>query len=204
MIYTNEDIKKINDKKRKRAKILSFLSIPLIVLILGIAISIVYQKHIKKASSIDIFGYKLYTILTGSMEPKYNIGDVIIDNPIAQKDIKVDTVITYALNQTTVTHRVVELVEKDGKTMYRTQGDNNNSPDTDLVDYSQVRGTIVFKISKLGKIISEFVSGIGFAALIVFVWISYIRSSRTEEKRIAREDARRRFNVPKYKKDKNV
>ena len=38
--------------------------------------------------------------------------------------------------------------------------------------------------------------------IVVLIGMSYAHSSRSEEKRIAREDARKRFNVPKYKKEK--
>ena len=75
---------------------------------------------------------------------------------------------------------------------------NNSSPDADLVSYNQVQGKIVFKISKLGAIISEFVTGIGMFVILAIIIISYICSSRKEEKRIAREDARRLYNKPKY------
>lgn len=205
MIYTNEMIKEKSEAKQKRGKIMRFLLIPLIVIFVILIIDIVYQKYIKKSSSIDVFGFKIYTILTGSMEPEYNIGDLIIERPINQEDIKVGTVVTYKINErNTVTHRVVEIVEEDGKTLYRTQGDNNNAPDSDLVSFNQINGSIIFKINKVGKIVTEFTSGIGIVVVIMLIWISYIHSSRSEEKRIAREDARKRFNEPKYKKEKIV
>ena len=203
MIYTNEDIKKKTEKRKKREKIIRIISIPLMIIIISLTIYIIYQKYVKKAAGIDIFGYKIYTVLTGSMEPQYNVGDLIIEKPIEQNNIKEGTVITYAINEhKTVTHRVVDIVKKDGKILYRTKGDNNNKADVDLVEYSQVKGSILFKVGKVGKIISEFASGIGIVVILILIWISYIHSSRTEEKRIAREDARKRFNMPKYKKEK--
>ena len=205
MIYTDEMIKEKNKQKMKLAKAFRYLSIPIIVFVLIVSLYISYQKYIKKSSNIELFGFKLYTVLTGSMEPEYNIGDLIIEKKIEQKDIKVGDVITYSLgNQNTVTHRVIKISQENGETLYQTQGDNNNSPDAELVKYSQVQGYIVFKIDKLGKIITEFVSGIGMVVLLIIITISYIHSSRSEEKRIAREDARRRYNIPKYKKEKTI
>ena len=203
MIYTNEMIKKKKENKQKRGKILRVLFIPLVLIIIILVIDIVYQKYIQKSSSISILGYKVYTVLTGSMEPKYNIGDVIIEKTIEEKDIKVGTVVTYKIKKNkTITHRVVEIVEEEGKTLYRLKGDNNNSPDKDLVNFNQIQGTILFKIDKIGIIIAKFSSGIGMVIIVVLIGMSYAHSSRSEEKRIAREDARKRFNVPKYKKEK--
>ena len=205
MIYTNEMIKEKNKQKLKIQKVLKCLSIPVIVFILIISLYISYQKYIKKSTNIDLFGFKFYTVLTGSMEPEFNIGDLIIERKIEQEDIHVGDIITYSLNnQNTVTHRVIKISQENGEILYETKGDNNNSPDEKLVKYSQIQGHIVFKIDKLGKIITEFVSGIGMVVLLVIIIISYIHSSRSEEKRIAREDARRRYNIPKYKKEKTI
>jgi len=199
MIYTNEMIKKKNKEKQTRGKIMRALFIPLVVIIIILVVNIVYQKYIQKVSNIDILGFKFYTVLTGSMEPEYNIGDMIIEKPIQAKDIKVGTVVTYKINKNkTVTHRVIEIFEEEGKTLYRLKGDNNNSPDKDPVEYSQIQGGILFKIDKIGIIIAKLSSRIGMIIVIVLIGISYMHSSRSEEKRIAREDARKRFNVPKY------
>ena len=92
----------------------------------------------------------------------------------------------------------IEIFEEEGKTLYRLKGDNNNSPDKDSVEYSQIQGGILFKIDKIGIIIAKLSSRIGMIIVIVLIGISYMHSSRSEEKRIAREDARKRFNVPKY------
>jgi len=205
MIYTNEMINKINDKKQKREKMLNWIFIPIMFLIILIIGNICYQKYIKKDSSVNIFGFKFYTVMTGSMEPKYNIGDLIIDKKINQEDIHIGDVITYSIGgKNTVTHRIIEIVKDNGEILYRTKGDNNNSADSELVKYSQIQGEVFFKINKFGKIITEFISGIGIFILLLIIILSYLRSSRKEEKRIAREDARRRYNIPKYEKEKII
>lgn len=134
------------------------------------------------------------------MEPNYNIGDLVVIKETPQSQIKVGDTINYVTNSgnDTVTHRIIEIIEKDGEVLYKTKGDNNASADSDLVSYSQVQGIIAFKISKLGTIISEFVTGIGMFVVLALIIISYVRSSTKEERRIAREDARKLYNMPKY------
>ena len=85
--------------------------------------------------------------------------------------------------------------------MYRTKGDNNNKEDLELVSYDQIKGVLVFKISKLGKIITKMFTKYGIAIILLIIFIAYFHSSRNEEKRIAREDARKRYNIPKYEKE---
>lgn len=206
MLYTNENIKKKLNNKEKRRKILKIIIAPFIIAFLILISYIGYLKYIKKTNDINLFGYRQYMVLTGSMEPNYNIGDLIVIKEKPQEDIKVEDIVNYVTDngKDTITHRVIEIVEQNGQTMYKTKGDNNSSSDPNLVNYSQIQGTIVFKINKLGAIITEFLTGVGIFVIAMLIVISYIHSSRKEEKRIAREDARRLYNIPKYEKEENV
>ena len=203
MIYTNENIKDKLNKRKKRKKIVFYLSVPITLLIVLLCGYICFLKFVKNTDDINIFGYRQYIVLTGSMEPKYNVGDMVFIKKKSENDIKVGDVINYksSNNSNTVTHRVVEIVKKDGKTFYKTKGDNNSSSDSDLVEYENVQGTIVFKISKIGIILTKLLTGTGLILLFLIIIILYIRSNRIEEKRIVREKARRLYNIPKYEKE---
>ena len=50
-------------------------------------------------------------------------------------------------------------------------------------------------------ILTELTTGTGAIVIVAIAILSYLRASRSEEKRIAREDARSRYNKPKYEKD---
>lgn len=199
-------IKKINLKKEKRKKIRNIIFFPIFLIITFFVLNIIFQKFVQKKNNVDFLGIKFFIIMTGSMEPNYNIGDLIIEKEIAQKDINVDDVITYLLEngKDTVTHRVIEIIEQDGETLYRTKGDNNNSADADLVSYNQVQGTLVYKIEKIGTLITKFVTGTGIVIVFIIIAISYLHLSREDEKILAREYARRMYNVPKYEKEESV
>ena len=179
---------------------------PFVIAIILIILYMGYQKFFKKDSNASIFGFKQYMVLTGSMEPNYNIGDLIIVKEVKENEINVGDVITYSMGNgaETISHRIISITNTDGKVQYETKGDNNNSPDSDLVSYNQIQGRLVFKISKLGLIITQFTTGTGIAIILLVVILSYVHTSRKEEKRIAREDARRRFNKPRYSKEGNI
>ena len=199
-IYTNEMIKEKYARKNRKKKIIRIITTPVVVLILLLAIYTGYFKFIKKSNNISFFGYKQYIVMTGSMQPSYNIGDLIFEKEIAKEDIKLNDVITYSLEsgQDTVTHRVIDIIEENGETYYQFKGDNNNSPDPDLVTYEQIQGKVIYKIDKLGSLIAEFVSGTGVILILIIFILSYMKTNRKEERRIAREDARSRYNKPKY------
>lgn len=72
-------------------------------------------------------------VLTDSMYPVIESGDLIICHTAEAEEIEVGDVIAFfdpAGNGTTVvTHRVQEVTEQDGEIAWRTKGDNNNTED---------------------------------------------------------------------------
>ena len=76
-------------------------------------------------------------VLTDSMYPVIQSGDLIIFSTAQPEEIEAGDVIAFfdpAGNGTTiVTHRVLEVTELDGQTAWRTKGDNNNTEDRLLV-----------------------------------------------------------------------
>lgn len=80
-----------------------------------------------------VAGYQTSTMLTGSMAPLINPGDVVVTAPTPVSGIRVGDIITYHIpveDHRVETHRVTEvLVNKDGATAVRTKGDANNGVD---------------------------------------------------------------------------
>ena len=205
MIYTDEIIKKKNAKKMRFKNFLKILHIPIIALIVFLVIYMGYMKYVKHEKNINLFGFRQYIVATGSMEPKYKVGDLVFIRKTPEEKIKIGDIINYiSENGTdTITHRVTDIIKKDGQIYYQTKGDNNNSEDPELVKYRQVKGKLVFKISKLGTIITNLLTGTGIAILFVFILLSYLRDKNKEEKIIARENARKLYNIPKYEENES-
>jgi signal peptidase len=80
-----------------------------------------------------ILGYQTSTMLTGSMAPVINPGDVVVTVPTPVKDVKVGDVITYHIpveDHRVETHRITEVTTTaDGGTAVQTKGDANNGID---------------------------------------------------------------------------
>jgi len=107
----------------------------------------------------SIFGYRYYTVLTPSMSPSYEVGDVVFVHIEDSDTINEGDVITFnpsADSEAYLTHRVTQKLENyegSGVTCFRTKGDANDSEDSFLIDQEKVIGKVVFGIPKLGYII---------------------------------------------------
>ena len=80
-----------------------------------------------------VLDYRTMTMLTGSMAPGIEPGDVVVSTPIDVADVEVGMVISYHIpidDHRVVTHRVIDVQHSaDGTVTVQTQGDANESPD---------------------------------------------------------------------------
>lgn len=193
-IYSNEMIKNKIEKQKKRQKALKFIFYPIAIFIVLCAISIVYQKVIKKEDNINLFGYKPYIVLSGSMEPNIQVGDIVVAKRVNDGQVEIGDIITFQDERgATITHRVVDIVIKDGKRLYQTKGDNNNSNDVGLISMENIKGEYNFKINKVGKIISQIITPTGIMLIILIMVIGYINTSKKSDRKIARHLIRERY-----------
>ena len=155
-------------------------AICLILVIYMVSFSIQKIKNPNKTTSFC--GYKTFIIASNSMTPNLNVGDIVFIKE--NEAIHNGDIITYRLNNSTVTHRVIETINSDNKKMYKTKGDANNIADTELVSENQVEGKYIFKIAKLGIITSFFQgkNGIISVAILTIILIILITSTKTKNK----------------------
>lgn len=115
----------------------------------------------------------LYTIVSPSMTPNLNVYDVILDTKVKKpEDIKVGDIITFVSTSSiskglTITHRVVAIVETENGLEYKTQGDNNLTPDSTTVQFKNVLGKVAFRIPQLGRAQSFLSSSYGWLIIVV-------------------------------------
>ena len=115
-----------------------------------------------------------YTIVSPSMVPNINVLDVIITTRVSDPSkIKVGDVITfnstdYRSSGVTVTHRVKK-VEKtsDGKYLFTTKGDANNTEDATRQPFSSIYGKVLLRLPKLGYIQYILSTVLGWLLLII-------------------------------------
>jgi signal peptidase len=132
--------------------------------------------------------YRAYAIASGSMEPTFYRGDLLIFQKVANpQQIHVGDVVAY--NSTvitgTVTHRVIsELTTAQGLVLYTTKGDNNPSPDPVTVPFSRIEGVAVYEIPLVGYLVLSPPLTVSILVVIALISLSTQRPmDRTERRR---------------------
>lgn len=126
----------------KKILINVFQNLILILLIL-VLIFTLYSKYILKTNLIKINGIAFFVVLTGSMEPEIEAGEMII---IKEYDsYKVGDIVTYSDDDFFITHRIIQISNEN----IITKGDNNNIEDHDII-LSQIQGKVIFHSKILG------------------------------------------------------
>ena len=124
-----EDNRSAHDRSAGPARTLGLLAPWLVRAVVGLAVAVFALL----AVGPHVLGYRTMTMLTGSMAPMIEPGDVTVVTPIAVQDVTEGMVITYHQpigDRSLVTHRVVEVDRStDGRVSVRTQGDANEAID---------------------------------------------------------------------------
>jgi signal peptidase len=112
--------------------------------------------------------FKILTVLSGSMEPKIHTGSIVAVKPATE--YKVGDVITFgkiSKTETPTTHRIFDIKLQEGKPIYITKGDANNTPDMKEVLGSEVVGKVVFSVPYVGFAVDFAKKPFGFMLIIV-------------------------------------
>ena len=182
---SNEAVKEQTtvEKTEKKNKVLNAIVNTVVVLILVFGIIIGFSAFItKKGSGVPNFlGYSPISILSDSMQPFFEKGDLIVDKRVTDfGDLKVGDVITFwtVINGEKVlnSHRIVGISNYDTYLSFTTKGDNNTIEDLMSVHQNEVVGVYQFKIRKLGSFFEFAQTSTGFLIIIVipfalfFIW----------------------------------
>ncbi len=101
-----------------------------------------------------LYGLRGYCVLSGSMEPSYPTGALLLTRPIAETSVKAGMVITFTVpSGAVVTHRVSRVEAEDGQVYFFTRGDANDAEDASPVRGEQLLGTPMLCIPYLGYIL---------------------------------------------------
>ena len=168
----------------KAKKIWSIVTTVLVVLIVLCAVFLMGSR---------IMGYRVYTVITGSMEPELSVGDLLYVKPVDPSTIKVGDDITFVLNEDLVvaTHRVIRIDAE--KEHFYTKGLANDIEDAP-VHFKNVLGVVEFAIPKLGYV-SDFIQNppgmyitiAAGAVLIILVFLPDFLPKKKEEETSSQE-----------------
>ncbi|WP_254808419.1 signal peptidase I [Natronosalvus amylolyticus] len=116
-----------------------------------------------------IGGEYSFVVLTGSMAPAIEPGDVVIVGETDPGSIGDGDVITFLRGdaEAPVTHRVTDVYESDAGIAFETKGDANNEVDASLVPAENVLGVVILSIPYIGYVIQATNTPVGFAVVVL-------------------------------------
>ncbi len=139
--------------KKKRHRVLSDLLFYVVLACFVLGVFLV--RGAGDGAPVTFMGFSAMRVLTASMGEEIPQGSLIITRHLDPTELKVGDDITYLAGQdTTITHRIIEITEHYGDTGERafvTQGVANPEPDSLYVLAANVVGKVIFHNLALGK-----------------------------------------------------
>ena len=124
--------------------------------VLIINLTLIAKSYINADEVPSVGGKFPMIVLTDSMYPVIESGDLIICNTAEAEEISVGEVISFydpmGSGTSVVTHRVLEVMNEGGEISFRTKGDNNNAEDTVAVPAENLIGIYKSRIPKVGHV----------------------------------------------------
>jgi signal peptidase len=137
------------------------------------------------------FGLHPMTVLTGSMRPTIQPGDMVVDQSISPSQIRVGDIVTFRdpHGTRTITHRVREVSISEGQARVTTRGDANDTVEKWQVPLTGSVGRVTYQVPKIGYPVtwSHTRNGrlamISIPALVLAIWamVKIWRSNEEEE-----------------------
>lgn len=139
----------------------------LFLIILGYLVFVIAQRVSGNGS---IFGYRVFTVASGSMNPKYVINDVIVVKDIDPDELKVGDDIAYTgerggLEGILVSHRIIKIDKTGDELVFYTKGINNSVSDPSITSDS-IMGKVIGKLPVINTVNHVIKNQFGFFFLI--------------------------------------
>ena len=179
--------------------------------IIFIAIIIVVQRVTNSEKAF--LGFRIFNVATGSMEPEYAVGDILISREVDPSTIKIDDNIVYVgkvgdYNGKIITHNVIQVEQnEDGEYLFHTKGIANTVEDP-IVHEDQLYGIVVQNNRVLAFICKILLNryGLYFFVMIPIILRFFIEFIRVQTEKVEQEREeereRKRLEAEKRKKKK--
>ncbi len=155
----------------------------LVIITLLILIAVLLQRV--SNNTISLGGFRIFNVATGSMIPKYQVGDILISKTINPSDVKVGDDIVYTgmkgdFAGKIITHQVIQIEPNEGNLVFHTKGIANDTEDP-TIEGNQILGKVLYRtivLSYISKIINNLYS-FYFVIFIPIALLLFIEIRRT-------------------------
>jgi signal peptidase len=103
-----------------------------------------------------VFGFRSFTVMSGSMEPAIHTGDLVVNRPIAAGDARIGDVITFhpPTGPKRMTHRVHSMIARGSSVTFETKGDANTGVERWKIGRDGHIGRVVVRVRRLGWVVN--------------------------------------------------
>ncbi len=156
--------------KRWLMNILNVISVLLIAASVFVLCTVVMTR---RGEAPSIFGYSMFRVMTGSMEPEIRADSLIVVKQEEPSSIRQGDIISYyssdpQLGGAVNTHRVVSVECNADHYSYVTRGDANALPDQYPVAEESLLGKVIYVSYPLGVAVNIISQPVAFFLLILF------------------------------------
>lgn len=165
-----------------------------IMMIVAFLLMVCLQRF--SGNKFSLFNFRMFTVVSGSMEPKYKIGDVLISREVKAAKVKKGDTISYLgtkgdVNGKVITHEVIDIKkDSNGNFVFQTQGLANPIADIYPVYENQLYGVVIYKVCILSFVYKIVGTTYGLF-LFVILPLLYIIGSEFVELLLDKEAKRR-------------
>jgi len=188
--------------KKKLKKVVSIFQWLLTVVLVSVVLLLIFTTF------NPIKSFQVLRVMSGSMEPAIKVGSVAFVQKVKPKALKKGEIITYASAEDpnmSVTHRLVAIEEKEGKTVFITKGDVNNTEDITEVSSSQIKGRVIFSLPFLGYLSVWVRKPLGFGLLVILPAFLIIISEILNIKKAIEKEVEKKYAKPeKQQKSESI
>ena len=150
----------MKNAKRKTSPVLRRILLAVIGLILGVNVYFANASGIGGNHLPMPFGYGIANVLSGSMEPTFSKGTLLLVKE--EKQVEPGQIVVYQSGQELIVHRVIQIQGN----LVTTKGDANEAADP-VFNVSQIKGVVVCWIPFLGSWVSFLKTPVGIILLLV-------------------------------------
>ncbi len=170
------DVVKMPKVDPKILKWIKYVGIGLFILVISILFFIGISALIT-GTEPEILGRRIIIVTSGSMEPTFYTGSIIIVDTREGQAHETGDVITFWTAEEpnlNITHRIIHMEQQDGEWVYQTKGDNNNAPDLIQIKDENIVGKYIgFTVPLMGYFFS-FIKSRNGIILFAFLFGLYL------------------------------
>ena len=190
------DVEKISHKiknKRMTKKIFKYIILSVLITLFIINLILSFEEN------THILGIYMFNIVSESMEPTLEIDDVVVVQKCDTSQLQKGDIITFQQDGRIISHRILDVTKEKSAIKFETKGDNNEIPDSEKVEAGQVYGKVLFKVKRIGKVISYIQNVRGLINIAIFAVIVYILVSLRDKQKNTRKMKRKKYEIKKMR-----